>query len=404
MKTIRRILGLSVILVVIGSVSRCSNDGTRIPVFGDEPEVTPTQLPCEALVRLTGYDYSINSAMLISASDESPEYCQVRGQILPEVAFELRLPTRWNRRFLMFGNAGLAGVIHVWDLDGAAKQYSAVASTNTGHRAPPSWEHAARFATDRQKLIDYAYRAVHVTVLTAKEIISSYYNAPLAYAYFSGCSTGGRQGLVSAQRFADDFDGILVGAPVLDVSQVVSDAWIQKALRNAPADLHLLADRVYAACDSVDGLTDGLIDDPRRCQFEPSRDLPVCGTAAAGSGCYTDEQVQALAGSYEDVVAGGERLAPGYPVGSEIFVKWAPQREASGWLGWRVGVDKPFGVAITETILRYLAFEYSLSTSTKTRHEWPGSGPCSMRRVPTSATSGTVAASCSCTSDGPTRP
>jgi feruloyl esterase len=209
MKTIKRVLRSSIVLLVVGSVMRCADDRTRIPAFTEgEPEIAPTRRSCEALVRLTEYDYSINSAMLVSASDETPEYCEVKGQILPEVAFELRLPTRWNQRFLMVGNGGLAGQIG-GDL-GWVKEFFAVAGTNTGHRAPRSFEQAASFAMDRQKLIDYAYRAVHVTSMTAKEIIGAYYGVPLAYSYFEGCSTGGRQGLMSAQRFPDDFDGILV--------------------------------------------------------------------------------------------------------------------------------------------------------------------------------------------------
>ncbi len=147
----------------------------RIPVFTDgEPEITPTQLPCEALVHLTGYDYSINSAMLIPGSDETPEYCEVKGQILPEVAFELRLPTWWNQRFLMLGNGGFAG----WmpgGLEGAVRHFFAVAGTNTGHVVPQKTERWASFAADRQKPIDFAYRAVHATTMTAEEILGLYY-------------------------------------------------------------------------------------------------------------------------------------------------------------------------------------------------------------------------------------
>lgn len=369
MKLIKTILGLSTVLLVAGSVTRCTDDRTRIPVFtGDEPEITPTQLSCEALVRLTGYDYSINSAMLIPASDETPEYCEVKGQILPEVAFELRLPTRWSQRFLMLGNGLLGGWMPEGGLEGGVRQFFAVAATNTGHVAPQGMERWASFATDRQKLIDYAYRAVHVTTMTAKQIVGLYYGVPLAYSYFSGCSNGGRQGIMSAQRFPEDFDGILVGAPVLDmVGTMIAHAWVAKALgpvgaewgREGPADLHILADRVYAKCDSVDGLTDGLIDDPRRCGFDPSIDLPVCGADSETVACYSEQQIQALELAYNDVVAGEQRIFPGYPVGPEVFIKWWPEGERSGWHGWRVGwgSERPGFEELTETVLRYMAFE-----------------------------------------------
>jgi hypothetical protein len=368
MKPIKTILGLSIVLLVAGSVMRCTDDRTRIPVFtGDEPEITPTQLTCEALVRLTRYDYSINSAMLTPASDETPEYCEVKGQILPEVAFELRLPTRWNQRFLMLGN-GLLGGWMPEGLDGAVRQFFAVAGTNTGHVAPQDARQWASFGTDRQKLIDYAYRAIHLTTLTAKEIVGLYYGVPPTYSYFSGCSNGGRQGLMSAQRFPDEFDGILVGEPALDmVDMVISNTWVANALRpvsapwrrEGPADLHVLAERVYAKCDSVDGLEDGLIDDPRRCAFDPSTDLPICGSGPDTAACYSERQVRALEAVYDDLMVGGRRIFPGYPVGPEVFIKWWPEGERSGWHGMRVGwgSETPGFEHLSETFLRYIAFE-----------------------------------------------
>jgi hypothetical protein len=335
---------------------QCTPEEPQVSSTTDTPpEAAPTRMSCESLVSLTGYDYSITSARLVSATDDLPEYCEVKGQILPEVAFALRLPTRWNQRFLMLGNGGFAGMI-----DGnlnMVRQFFAVAGTNTGHIAPQQLEQAARFAQDRQKLIDFGYRAVHVTTLTAKEIIGRYYDLPLEHSYFSGSSTGGRQGLMSAQRFPDDFDGILVGAPVVDhVGMVISHAWIAKALRGAPTDLHLLADRVYAKCDSVDGLMDGLIDNPRRCGFDPSSDLPVCDAGVDPSECYTEGEIRALAAVYEDVVVDGERLFPAFPVGSEAYIE-VGLGPTSGWYGWRVGVEKPLFEAFTETFLRYMAFE-----------------------------------------------
>lgn len=323
------------------------------------PGPAPTRMSCDDLVSLTGYDYSINSAGLVGVTSDLPEYCEVKGQILPEVAFELRLPTRWNQRFLMVGNGGFAGMIS-GNLN-EVREFFAVAGTNTGHIAPPELELAASFAQDRQKLIDFGYRAVHVTTVTAKDIIRTYYDLPLEHSYFTGSSTGGRQGLISAQRFPGDFEGILVGAPVVNqIGLVISHAWIAKALRNAPEDLHLLADRIYAKCDSVDGLPDGLIDDPRRCAFDPLIDLPEChGGGTAQDECYTQEEIGALATVYEDVVVDGERLAPSFPVGSEAFLDPSGVGDTflPGWYLWRVGTEKPLFEAFTETFLRYMAFQ-----------------------------------------------
>jgi Tannase and feruloyl esterase len=162
----------------------------------------------------------------------------VLGQILPEVRFELSLPAQWNGRLYMFGNGGYAGealdaAARVGIRNAALQRGFAVVQTNTGHDA--TVEPLGTFAVDSQKLLDYAYRAVHVTAMTAKRIIATYYGQQVRRSYFNGCSTGGRQGLMSAQRFPEDFDGILVGAPVLDLTgTMVSYAWNQKQLNANP--------------------------------------------------------------------------------------------------------------------------------------------------------------------------
>jgi feruloyl esterase len=156
------------------------------------------------------------------------------------------------------------------------KRGYAVAATDTGHSNIT--EPQGTFATDRQKLLDYAFRSLHVTADASKTVLRAYYGSAPAKSYFEGCSTGGRQGLILAQRFPDDFDGITVGAPVLSFTGTMLH-YVQaaKALKAAPigaAKLPALAARIYDTCDAKDGLKDGLIDDPRRCDFQPARDLP----------------------------------------------------------------------------------------------------------------------------------
>ena len=219
----------------------------------------------------------------------------------PEVRFEVSLPAAWNGRLYMFGNGGFAGEIadrrrprvRVGTL--AVTKGFVVAQTNTGHDG--AREPLAAFAASPQKLIDYAYRAVHVTALTAKAIARAYYGAPPARAYFDGCSTGGRQGLISAQRFPDDFDGIVVGAPVLDFTGTMTHyAAIHRALDTAPLSeekMRAIADVVYKKCDPGDGVADGLLADPRTCAFDPSADLPRCGAAGAQV-CFSDGDIASL--------------------------------------------------------------------------------------------------------------
>src|SRR5215475_4371830 len=201
----------------------------------------------------------------------------------------------------MFGNGGYAGETltatpRVNTRNTALKARFAVAQTNTGHDAAK--EPLGTFAVNRQKLLDYAFRAVHVTAETSKRIIREYYGTTPRRSYFDGCSTGGRQGLMSAQRFPEDFDGIVVGAPVLNFTGTMTNyVSIARALEAAPVPLEklkIIADRVYAKCDGVDGLVDGLIQDPRRCDFDPAKELPVCANEADGKDCFTAAQLRAL--------------------------------------------------------------------------------------------------------------
>jgi feruloyl esterase len=318
------------------------------------------RLACPELRSLTGYDFSITSARSVAAGNDAPAHCRVTGQVLPEIRFEVSLPASWNRRFYMFGNGGYAG--EAFEAAGRVAQRNralalgyAVASTDTGHDAAS--EPLASFATNRQKLLDYAFRAVHVTALAAKQVVEAHYGAPIERSYFVGCSTGGRQGLILAQRFPADFDGIVVGAPVLDFSgTMVFYTWFNRALGAAPiasGKLKILAEKIYAECDGKDGLADGLIDDPRRCAFSPARDLPRCPGDADGADCFTARQIGALERVYGGVTSAGKRYCPGLPAGAEV----AGPGGRSGWEGWIVREGEPtISRSFAESFFRYMAF------------------------------------------------
>ncbi len=324
----------------------------------DDVRAAP-KIACTELRSRTGYEFSVITADLIAAAGEVPEHCRVSGQILPQVRFDLDLPTVWNRRLYMFGNGGFAGE----QLDtpprlatraAALKRGFAVACTNTGHDGVT--EPLASFAMDRQKLLDYAFRALHVTAVTAKQLAQDFYSTVPARSYFDGCSTGGRQGLILSQRFPDDFDGIVVGAPVLNfTSTMVSYVSTLRALAAAPipeAKLTLLADRIYQQCDAIDGLKDGLIDDPRKCSFSPSRDLPKCATSDDGPACFTTKQIETLEVLYGDVKSQGQKIFPGWPVGAEVA---GPQGK-SGWSNWIVNDNGPtISRGFAESFFRYMA-------------------------------------------------
>lgn len=324
---------------------------------------------CSGLRALTGYDFSVISAVQVPASADAPEHCRVLGQIAPEIRFEVALPAAWNRRLYMFGNGGFAGeALDAPQRQGRRNQAMnagfAVTQTNTGHDA--AHEPLGTFAADSQKLLDYAFRSLHVTALTAKSIAAAYYGGAPQRSYFDGCSTGGRQALILAQRFPQDFDGIISGMPVLNFSgTMVRYVATVRALHQAPigfAKLKLLADKIYAQCDSKDGVKDGILDDPRRCDFVPSRHLPACA-AAEQPDCFTQGQIKALEVIYNDVYANGVRVFPGWPVGPEV----SASNGRPGWEGWFIREqDRPTNAVFAEGFFRYLAFpkkqpDYQLS-------------------------------------------
>jgi len=329
------------------------------PPQGGVP-LTP-KLACAALRSLTGYEFTVEYALDIPAGSDTPAHCRVRGQILPEIRFEVNLPASWNHRFLMTGNGGYAGEPldapqRAGGRSATLRRGFALAAHNTGHDA--ATEPLGSFGVNRQRLLDYAFRSLHVTSETAKRIVTAYYGVKPARSYFNGCSTGGRQALILAQRFPDDFDGIVAGAPVLNFSGTMTGyACMAQAFAEAPisyAKLSTLADRIYAQCDEKDGLKDGLINDPRRCGFTPARDLPQCSDGIDNNTCFTTAQIRTLEKIYGDVTSNGKRIFPGWPVGAEI----AGPNGRSGWDRWIVNEDgaKTVSVAFGESFFSYLAF------------------------------------------------
>ena len=288
---------------------------------------------CETLASLALEELVELHATAQPAADGAPAHCRVSGVLAPEIGFEVNLPEHWNGRLYMIGNGGLAG--EPPDAPNRAAQRAdalthgfAMVSTNTGHDARKGAP-GTFVLGNPQTAIDYAYRAVHLTATTAKRIITAYYESPVARAYFSSCSNGGRQGLIEAQRFPDDFDGIVANAPWVDQTGFTIGAiWNQRALDEAPLTaekLALVANRVMQKCDAVDGLADGLIDDPRNCTFDPARDVQACVAGTDSPSCLTAAQASTFSKIYGGPVSRGKPAFPGYMLGSEAL---APGRGA----------------------------------------------------------------------------
>jgi feruloyl esterase len=264
------------------------------------------------------------------AIDDLPAFCQVHGVLKPTdvsaIHFEVWLPiANWNGRFQVVGNGGLAGTISYPAMAAALRNGFATASTDTGHTTsePRAW------LQDRERLIDYSYRGVHLTTVNGKSIVNAYYSQQAKYAYYSGCSTGGKQGLMEAQRYPADFDGIIAGdAANFWTHQMASEVWngvvTSSPETNLPKEkLQLLQDAALAACDALDGATDGLVSDPARCHFDPGK--LQCNGADSAS-CLTAAQVDAVRKIYS---------GPVNPrTGKKVYAGMYP----GGEMGWAAGV------------------------------------------------------------------
>jgi hypothetical protein len=320
---------------------------------------------CDALGQFKSKEISQIAAAVVPASAPVPAFCRVIGTLSPEIAFEVSLPAKWNGRFYMIGNGGHAGESledagRVAQRNAALQVGFAFAQTNTGHDSRK--EAGATFAmSNPQKAIDYAYRAVHLTATTAKDITKDYYGKAVNRAYWNSCSNGGRQGLIEAQRYPDDFDGIIANAPWVDQTGFTIGAmWNQKALTESPvsaAKMLLVAEKVMNKCDAIDGLKDGLIDDPRKCNFDPAKDVPQCPAGTDTADCLTSAQASAISKVYGGPVSNGKPFFPGFMPGSEQVTSLFGGGTGSGWMNVIVAAQpnaNPADFNLAENTMRYL--------------------------------------------------
>ncbi|EJN05830.1 tannase/feruloyl esterase family alpha/beta hydrolase [Phyllobacterium sp. YR531] len=355
---------VSTLLALLASIAPgvAQNKSSFIDQSDNAGFVAPTvdaQMSCQSLNSSNFSDISLLKAIHFDATDKIPAHCQVTGYIRPEIKFEITLPARWNRRIYMFGNGGYAGEnladpTRIETRDQALARGFVTVQQNTGHDA--ATYNLGDFANGNlDRLIDYASRAVHVVVISTKSIATHYYDRHPTFSYWDGCSTGGRQGLMSAQRYPADFDGILAGAPALDFTGTqLWGVWNARVLEKAPiskAQLRVLAKTVMDKCDRPDGAEDGLITDPRACKFDPQKDLPICEKVVS-SDCFTENQAQALTKISEGVKINGEVVFPGVPWG----VEGLDDGGESGWNRWIISDNGPSRqLTYGETFLRNMA-------------------------------------------------
>jgi Tannase and feruloyl esterase len=294
------------------------------------------------------------------ALDKLPAFCRVAGVIRPtgdsDIRFEVWLPASgWNGKFLSVGNGGFAGSINYFALADDLRRGYATAATDTGHQA--NAEDASWAYRHPEKIVDFGYRALHLTAENAKALIRAFYSNPARHSYFDSCSDGGREALMEAQRFPADFDGILAGAPANFWTHLLANAlaMIQSMYGKDPAayipstKLPAIQAAALAACDAHDGVKDGLISDPLQCHFDTSALL--C-KGADSPACLTPPQLSTLNKLYAGAQdARGKQIFPGYIAGAEDG--------PGGWAPWITGTapGKASGPAYAENYFRYMVFQ-----------------------------------------------
>ncbi|HWF08571.1 MAG TPA: tannase/feruloyl esterase family alpha/beta hydrolase [Bryobacteraceae bacterium] len=258
-----------------------------------------------------------------------PAYCRVQMVLTPSsdshIEASMFLPVEnWNGKLEVVGNGGWAGSISYPAMAAALREGYATASNDTGHRANDNGG-GGMFALDHpEKLTDFAWRAMHDTVVKAKLITVAFYGKGPKYSYYNGCSTGGRQGLIEATRFPDDFDAIAAGAPA-NPHVHLHAAGVERSLElmknNAPltqAKVETLHNAVMNACDALDGVKDGIIGNPMKCHYDPAALL--C-KGEDGPNCLTPGQLKTVQIVFGDVkTKKGEVVWTGYPAGTELDV------------------------------------------------------------------------------------
>jgi feruloyl esterase len=317
---------------------------------------SPAAGACEKLAALTLPDTPIMSATAVPAGSfrvpggrgrggGSPPtvraFCRVAAMSRPQVRFEVWLPQDWNGKFQGVGNGGTAGVIPYPAMLGALNRGYAVAGTDTGHVNNPDIPFDATWSLGHPELVvDYAYRSTHVAAEHGKAIARAFYNRQPSRAYFVGCSKGGQQALIEAQRYPGDYDGIIAGDPGNNHVRFYAGGHLWYALATLkdpesyipPDRLPILTDAVNAACDRLDGIADGVIDDPRQCKFDPA--VLMCKAGQDPQRCFTPKQVTTIKAIWSGARnSKGELVYPGLVPGAEAA--------AGGWASWVTG-PKPF--------------------------------------------------------------
>ena len=338
-----------------------------LPPGADAPKCT-----VDALSALQVHKMTVASATDVPASGQNPAYCDVKGSVETEgnsAGFEIRLPANWNGKFVFFGVGGLGGnmipAVSRAEVEASLRDGYASAITDTGHTAAPtdaSWALISPGVPNTPKLLDYYYRAAHEVAIAAKQLVLNFFGAKtIKRAYFDGCSNGGRMALMEAERYPDDYDGIISGAPFMSAAAilptVMRDGHLSSSNYIPGSALDAVDQAMIASCDSADGAKDSLIQNPAMCSFN-AKSLVCKGDATAN--CLSPAQADGLQAYFRALRdSHGNIIYPGWSAsdlsGRAGAALWTFGREKPDFDSpglW--ATNAPLGWLFAQNIIRYM--------------------------------------------------
>lgn len=279
-------------------------------------------------------------AVPANAGSAMPAFCEVQATISAvkgsSIGVVYRLPQPWNGKMLGLGGGGWAGNIQLNTATPGLKAGYATAQTDAGHAIPARFEDVWRpdlWGSNPEAMTDFQYRAIHLMTTVGKEVVAKYYGRAHSKAYFHGCSTGGRQGLMEVQRYPEDYDGVVSMAPVYSLT-VQTSAVVRDNVLGAPgatltaAQLAKVNEASLKACDARDGVTDQLLADPRQCTWDPAQ--MQCAASQSDASCLTPAQVNSLRTLYSGVKTKEGRFVA-WPLSRGSEASWARFIGLSGY-------------------------------------------------------------------------
>lgn len=342
-------------LALAGTLTACGGGSG-----GDDDDAAESPPPAARTCDMTAFadvqlpGATIQSVSAVPAGDYTPEgqrqaltdlpaFCRINAQAMPSssslINFEVWVPegNAWNGKLVTTGNGGYSPSLSYSDMAYALRQGYATMGGDTGHQT----EDMQWGVNNAEKIIDWGTRSINAITVAGKQLINELRAEPARRSYYLGCSTGGHQGFAEAQRYPEDFDGIIAGAPGNNRTALNAE-FMWRFRSNRPTNdnvtqyltrskLQLVTSKAVEACDALDGVTDGVINDPRQCTTQHFDVASLQCTAGDGPDCLTTEQVDAAQKIYQGPrnPRTGAQIYPGWPVGSE-----------SGWSGY-MGTDEP---------------------------------------------------------------